>query len=352
MSLLEMSFAGGVLILAIIVLRALTLNRLPKGTFLTLWGVAVLRLLVPFSIPSPASVYTLAETVQVRTAAPAAPVPAADPVAAPGPVLPSFVPAGTTAAVPESGAAVDIWLLAWLAGAAVCGAVFLISYLRCRREFRMALPVEDKQAQAWLAGQSLRRTVSLRQLDRVDAPLTYGLLHPVILLPKGWENERCLDYVLEHELTHIRHLDALWKLALVFTACVHWFNPLAWCMLVLANRDMELLCDEAVVRRMGLDRRSSYALALISLEEKKSSLGPFASAFNKNAIEERIRAIMKIKKRSLAAILAAVVLVCCVGVAFATSAAQKHPTPTLRTAPSPKRSWTVWPPCGSRDTRT
>lgn len=71
MSLLEMSFAGGVLILAVIVLRSLTLNRLPKGTFLALWAVAVLRLLVPFSIPSPVSVYTLAERTPLRTVAPA-----------------------------------------------------------------------------------------------------------------------------------------------------------------------------------------------------------------------------------------------------------------------------------------
>ncbi len=317
MNLLQMSFSGGVLILAVVVLRALALHRLPKGTFLALWAVAAARLLLPFSIPFPASVYTLAEKAQTRAAVPAAPLPAAPTVTA-GPSVPAALPGGTAAAL-----AVNIGGWVWLAGAAVCGMVFLLSWLRCRRMLRCALPAENPPAQAWLEGRRMRRTVLLRQSDRVDAPLTYGLLHPVILLPEHMEPSR-LPCILEHELAHIRCLDALWKPLLALTACLHWFNPLAWTMLVLANRDMELRCDEAVLRRLGLDRRGDYARLLISMEEKKSGLGPFASAFSRNAIEERIRAIMKIKKRSLAAILAAVVLVCCVGVGFATSAARDN----------------------------
>ena len=327
MSLLEMSFTGGVLVLAVIVLRAMALHRLPKGTFLALWAVAAVRLLIPFSLPSPASVYTLAERVPVQNAVREAatvvnPAPAAPVFSDTAPVPPAAI------SVPEGGGAADVWLWVWLAGAVICGAFFLITYLRCRREFRTALPVESENLPDWLAGQKLRRRVSLRQSDRVDAPLTYGLLRPVILLPKSGRDVSL--YALEHELAHIRHLDALWKPLLALTACVHWFNPLVWCMFVLANRDMELRCDEAVVRRLGLDRRREYALTLISMEEQRSGLGPFASAFSRNAIEERIRAIMKLKKRSLAAILAAVVLVCCVGVGFATSAAKdKTPYPRV-----------------------
>ena len=346
MSLIQMSVSGGILILAVIVLRALALNRLPKWTFLALWGVAALRLLVPFSVPSPASIYSLAERVPPAAAAPAAELPEFTFNAAP--FLPEAAPvteAGGAAethpaAVPET--SLPVWRLVWLAGAAVCGTFFLLSYLRCRREFQTALPVEDRRMQAWLARQRLRRKISLRQSDRVDAPLTYGLLRPVILFPKNWAGEGggcccaasgpaavpgSLTAVLEHELAHIRHLDALWKLILVLAACVHWFNPLVWCMFVLANWDIELRCDETVVRRLGLDSRSAYALTLISMEEKKSGLSPLTSPFSKNAIEERIVAIMKIKKRSLAATLAAVVLVCCIGAGFATSAAAKTQTP-------------------------
>lgn len=223
MSLLEMSFTGGVLVLAVIVLRAMALHRLPKGTFLALWAVAAVRLLIPFSLPSPASVYTLAERVPVQNAVREAatvvnPAPAAPVFSDTAPVPPAAI------SVPEGGGAADVWLWVWLAGAVICGAFFLITYLRCRREFRTALPVESENLPDWLAGQKLRRRVSLRQSDRVDAPLTYGLLRPVILLPKSGRDVSL--YALEHELAHIRHLDALWKPLLALTACVHWFNPL------------------------------------------------------------------------------------------------------------------------------
>ncbi len=329
MSLLQMSFAGGVLILAVIVLRALTLNRLPKGTFLALWAVAVVRLLVPFSIPSPASVYTLAERVPVREhieTITQTPVPA-KPVAAAG----TFGGAGTMGAahptVPVAAPEADVWSLFWIAGVLVCAGVFLLSYLRSRRAFLTARPVEEGWGPVWLARHKLRRPVAIRQSGNTDVPLTYGILRPVILLPEGRREDERLEWVLEHEFAHIRRFDGVCKLVLAATACVHWFNPLVWVMLALANRDMELRCDEAVVRRLGLERRGDYARALISMEEQKSGLGPFASAFNKSAIEERIIAIMKTKKRSLAAVLAAAALVCCVGVAFATSAAAENERP-------------------------
>ena len=312
--------------MAVIVLRAMALNHLPKTTFLVLWAVAVLRLLVPFSIPSPVSIYTLTDSPPLQPAGGTAALPSISPnlpAVSTVPSIPDAAPNAASSTVPTGGASVQIWPWVWLAGAAACGAFFLLSYLRCRREFRTALPIEDANLHAWLAGRCLRRTVALCQSDRIHAPLTYGLFRPVILLPKTWKAEPQLAYVLEHELAHIRYLDALWKPLLALAACVHWFNPLVWCMFVLANRDMELRCDEAVVRQLGLDSRSGYALTLISLEEKKSGLGPFASAFSKNAIEERIRAIMKIRKRSLAAIVAAVLLVCCITTGFATSAAKE-----------------------------
>ena len=321
-----MSFSGGVLILAVIVLRSLALNRLPKGTFLALWAVAALRLMVPFSISSPVSVYTLAARMTVAEST-MAPFPEAS---RPAPALAPASSGALSAArnvpdLPDVSVNTGFWGWSWLAGAGLCAGAFLFSYLRCWREFRTALPAEEPFPLDWLAVQRLRRRVSLRWSDKVDAPLTYGLLRPVILLPKAGTEVPL--YALEHEMVHIRRLDALWKPLLALTACVHWFNPLVWCMFVLANRDMELRCDEVVVRRLGLDKRNDYALTLISMEEGRSGLEPFASAFSKNAIEERIRAIMKIKKRSLAAILAAVVLVCCMGVGFATSAKEKTPCP-------------------------
>ena len=201
---LELSLSGGLLILAVILLRALALDRLPKGTFLALWLVAAIRLLVPVSIPSPLSVYSL---VRRAPEMPAAMAPAAGPAVAVLPVL-----TGTeTEAVPGA-PAVPLWETVWLAGALVCGGFFLLSYLRCRREYRTALPVGEELRER--CRDRLGRRIALRQSDRVAAPLTYGLFHPVILLPRDFDpsdGER-LDYVLEHELVHIRRLDGLTKL--------------------------------------------------------------------------------------------------------------------------------------------
>ena len=317
MSLLQMSFQGGALILAAALLRALTLHRLPKGTFLALWAVAAARLLVPVSIPSPWSVYALAPAA---AESPAGRLPA-------GTVLPGAAPVPPAPAAPpaETGGGVPVWTLVWLAGVLAWGGFFLVSYLRCCREFRTALPADEAPLRERLAAGGLRRPVALRRSDRIAAPLTYGILRPVILLPKTLDGAggARMTWILEHELTHIRHFDALFKLVLTAAACLHWFNPLAWAMYLLANRDMELRCDEAVVRRLGVDRRGDYARTLISMEACKSGLGPLTSAFSRNAAEERIVAIMRLKKRSLAALLAAAALICGVSAAFATSTAEK-----------------------------
>lgn len=327
MSLLEMSVSGGILILAITVVRALALHRVPKRTFLVLWAVAVLRLLVPFSLPSVLSIYTLADNL-LPAAEETVPAVGNFPAAAPGPEV--TIPAVPVPEVPVGEGKITLgWSEVWFVGMVLCAGWFLAVYIRCQREFRTAIPIEDKRLMDILARCRTRRTVTLRQSDRVAAPLTYGVLHPVILLPSNmdWSEEARMNCVLEHELTHIRRFDALAKLVLAATVCVHWFNPLVWCMYILANRDIELSCDEAVVGRLGVDRRSEYAMALITMEERKSGLDPFASAFSKNAIEERITAVMKMKKRSIAAVIAAIALICVVSAAFATSAAAKTTKP-------------------------
>ncbi len=314
MSLLQMSFSGAAMILAVVVIRALALHKLPKKTFLVLWGVALVRLLVPYSLPSAFSVYALAGRLTSMTSE-AKVIPA-------GSAFPVERTPGTTAFAPNpSVPALDPWMAVWLMGALGCGIFFAAAYFKCRGELQASLPVGHDYAKRWLQTHRLRRPVTIRQSDRISAPLTYGVFRPVILMPKttDWADEESLSYVLEHEYVHIRRLDAVTKLALTAALCIHWFNPTVWIMYVLANRDMELSCDEAVIRGFGEHTKSAYAMTLIRMEETKSGLSPLCNHFSKNAIEERIVAIMKIKKTSLVALILAIALVACVTTAFATS---------------------------------
>ena len=319
MSLLQMSFLGTVIILLIVVLRAVLINRLPKKTFLILWWIALIRLLVPFSIKSVTSIYSLLQSIYsdinpVRTAQTTTFLPIHG-------NMPEIAN-GLSEAMVQRTESISILSVIWLAGLLLCFGFFAVSYIKCYREFRFSLPVENDILEAWKEKHPLKRSLSIRQTETIAAPLSYGVIRPVILMPKNteWKNIYQLRYVLEHEYVHIRRLDMLTKLIMIAAVCIHWFNPLVWVMYILFNRDLELSCDETVVRRFGMDIKSVYATALISMEEKKSGLTPLCNSFSKNAIEERIRAIMKIKKTSKFAVIISAVLVICATGGFATSA--------------------------------
>lgn len=161
------------------------------------------------------------------------------------------------------------WMTIWLTGFLVCAGYFILSYIKWRREFRFSTAVTHEEAARWLAAHSMKRRIEIRQSGRISAPLTYGLIAPVILMPETtkWEEGRELSYVLEHEFVHIRRLDGATKFFLTVGLCIHWFNPLVWAMYMLANRDLELSCDETVVRRFGEDTRACYARTLRALSE-------------------------------------------------------------------------------------
>ncbi len=310
MSLLQMSFAGGILILAVIVIRALAINMLPKKAFHALWWISVVRLMIPFSIPSAFSVYSLMGSHAPGNGSQAIRV------------LPIGA-SGQAASMPDSITnAVSTWTVVWAAGVLVCAVLFSLAYWKCRKEFQTSIPVGNDFTENWLSVHQQGRRISIRQSGRFSAPLTYGVLHPVILMPTStkWENTDSLAYVLAHEYVHIRRFDSIRKLVLIVVLCVHWFNPLVWVMYILANRDIELSCDEAVVRFFGENTKAAYARALISMEETRSGLTPLCSSFSKNAIEERITAIMKIKKTTVFSLVLAGFIVVGTATAFATSA--------------------------------
>lgn len=330
MSLWQMSVSGAVLILVITLLRALLLHKLPKKTFLVLWQIALARLLVPFSVPFGGSFYAL---VRRGTQAVAE---AAQRTAAAGQTLPGAPAAGAaaeTALVSHPAAAqaanVPVWAIIWLTGALLLAVFFAAAYRKSWQKFQMSFPVEEPFVRQWLQAHPLRRKVTIRQCEFITSPLTFGVRHPVILMPKrtDWQDKATLQYVLEHEFVHIRRLDAVTKLLLMAAVCVHWFDPFVWVLYCLANRDIELACDEAVLHRFGRDARADYARALIRMEETRSGFAPLSSSFSSNAMEERIIAIMKTGKTTIVSMVLAGALVVGTTTAFATTAPESTEAP-------------------------
>lgn len=322
MTFLEMTLSGAVFILAAAAVRALALRRLPKETFVALWWAAALRLLIPVELPSRLSVYTLLEALRSKPA----PVPVAPAAAWPAPSQVLIIPAQPPAAPQPAPEPFPVWTSFWAVGAGLLALWFLIRYVRWRRRFRESVPADCPGLDTCLR---CRRRVRLRVTDRIAAPLTYGLFRPVILLPKTLDlrDEAAVTCVLAHEMAHIRRLDGLFKLVLTAALCLHWFNPAVWLLYVLANRDMELRCDEAAVLALGEDSRERYALALIRLAELQNDYVPLCGFSQKSGMEERIRAIMSIRKQSLLACFIALALVLGITTAFATSAKPEEEPP-------------------------
>lgn len=317
MSLLHMSFAGAVMILAVTVIRALVIYRVPKKTFLVLWGITLARLLIPFSAPSAFSIYTFfgEKEPNISNVGDTA-------VTTLGPAIQEGQMTTAPNYISHSEVAVPIWAIIWAIGALICAVVFSITYWKCYKEFQTSLPIDNDFTRNWLSSHHIKRSIQIRQSELVSAPLTFGIFRPVILMPKttDWNDEKTLQYVLAHEFVHIRRFDTITKLILLIALCVHWFNPFVWVMYVLANRDIELSCDETVLHLFGENIRASYARTLIGMEEIKSGITPLCNNFSKNALEERMTAIMKTKKSTVLSIALAVLIVAGTATAFATSA--------------------------------
>lgn len=357
MNILQMSLSGAVLILAVVVLRTLAMKRLPKDTFLILWGIVLLRLTVPYSVPSELSVYSWIEKnmngrfndISVINQ----PVDNREIDSMGINIGMNNMNDNSTQESPAQNHALDkndtsvvkkpdhnsrrfvssslICMVVWCVGMLSCMIYFTVSYLRCRFEFQTALPVENPFAQHWLA-EHPHRCPAIRQSDKISTPLTFGIWRPVILMPKNtdWENTQQLEYILMHEYIHICRYDVLSKLLATYALCVHWFNPFVWIMYILFNRDVEISCDEHVVRCFGENAKSVYAKILIQMEAQRSNIRtylPLGSGFlfkiGDNAMEERITAIMKIKKKSLSAAVLAAGFILSMTAVFATSAAGK-----------------------------
>ncbi len=306
--LLEMTLTGGVLILLVLLLRTILLNRLPKTAFIVMWAVVLLRLLVPVSFfgttatttDEASSGYTIEAVAHTETESVAS-----NEVV----VLDSYETESEEVA--ETTGQINVFRIVWLTGAVICAVVLVLSYILSFRRFSRSEDLESDFIASFQSSNKLRRTVTVRLSDKTTTPLTYGIIHPVILLPMGMylSDEKQLKYVLMHEYIHIRKLDNLLKGISSIAVCIHWFNPLVWVMNKFLSRDIELRCDETLLKHCEGDCRAEYALTLIDLEDKRRRSFAVGTAFAKQPAEERITAIMKYRK---ATPLSAIAMVLCI----------------------------------------
>lgn len=333
MNILQMSVQAGLLTVIVIVIRAAALYKLPRTSFLFLWGIVLLRMLIPFSVSAKWSIYNIFSGISIGAAGENA-----DLAGAMSGLWDDFahirpeVPGGQTVNLDVSPLAL-LWrrwafavsplVVLWICGAVILAVLFGIMLVRSRRVLKDARPVEAEPFIAeWLASRRILRPLEILRSARAASPLSMGVLRPRIILPEKMDvsDERLARYVLAHEYIHVRRFDMLWKLLALCGVCIHWFNPMAWAMLFLLNRDLELSCDEMVLRHTAGADRAEYAGSLLDMAEQNRSFSLIHNYFGKNVIEERILSIMKYKKTSVLSLISASVIVAGTAAVFATSA--------------------------------
>lgn len=294
---LNMSIAAGWLILAVIALRLL-LRRAPKRFRLLLWAVVGLRMALPWSIESALSLIPSAQTLPEGIMLERAPVLDTGISALNGAINPGF----TAAFTPELGASANplqvllpIAAAFWMLGAAAMLLWALVSWLRLRKRVREAVRLEENVYECEIA-----------------SPFVLGLFRPRIYLPFSLENgER--ELVLAHERAHITAGDHIIKPLGWLLLAAHWYNPLVWLAYALFCRDIELACDERVVRGLSLSDRADYSQALLDLSRPRGGVRACPLAFGESSVKGRVKSVLSYKKPAFWLVLLAVVV--CVGAA-------------------------------------
>lgn len=276
---------GSTLVLLILALRLTLKDHLPRRLFPALWCTAAIRFLLPVEIPTRLSVWNLlCGTAEPQTA----------PIASALLPFPQLSAAQTASA---AGTGTDWRLLLWFGIAALLAAYFAAGYVCMTRRFHPRRILPQPSVDALLDRFRFLRDPRICVTESRRAPLTFGVFRPTVLLPDDLPaGQPQFQLVLAHELAHIRRRDCLRKLLLIVCLCLYWWNPLVWIMVRLANRDMELACDEAVLRALGPACKKPYALALLDMAQRQTKPSPLCSSFAKNCAEERVRAILRFRR--------------------------------------------------------
>lgn len=308
MTVLNMSITASFAALIIIFARML-LRKSPKIFSYALWAVVWFRLICPVSFESALSLLPGQNLMLYNIDTLANPNALSEQYGAGGAVK-QTLESTLTAANTSSNAnlidtAVKIAAAVWILGIAIILCHSAISYLKLRNRISTATFYKD----------------NIFETDQIHTPFVLGLMRPRIYIPTGLEQKE-LDYILKHEQIHIKRRDYVIKPIAFFTAVLHWFNPIVWISYFLMSKDMEMSCDEEVIRQSKEDIRVSYSRSLLSLSMKQSGLlAPLA--FGESNIKTRIKNIINYKKPALWAICPACILVVAISMALAANPSDK-----------------------------
>lgn len=319
---------GSALILLVLALRLGLQKHLPRRLFPALWCAAAVRLLLPVSIPTRLSIWNLFERTSASSAAGA--------VSRALLPFPDLTDGAAMEAVLQAPARVSPLFIVWLAGTVLLAAYVSIGCIFMMRGFRSAQIAPCPSMDELLRVFRFRKAPCIRTTNSRRAPLTFGVLRPVILLPEELDAQsEAFRLVLAHELAHVKRRDCVRKLLFTVCLCLYWWNPLVWCMAILAGRDMELACDEAVLRALGPGCRKAYALALLSMAERSPASAPLAAGFSGSSLSRRIRAIARFRPVSKWAGVCAAIAFALSACVFSTQAALPAPSGQEPVVPEP-----------------
>lgn len=305
LKLLNLSISASWLVLAVLVLRLIS-KRSPKWMNVLLWGIVALRLTLPFSIESALSLIPSAETVSPAAVqfAPAPTITSGVSVIdnAVNPSLSEHFAAVPTASVNPLYVWTEIAGWVWLIGLGAMLLYALVSYLRLRRRVSVSLPVQDH----------------IYLCDAISSPFILGVVKPHIYLPSGLDEVQRQN-VLAHEQAHLARRDHWWKPLGFVLLAVYWFNPVLWLAYTLLCRDIELACDERVIRTMDESAVKTYSTVLLACSMPRKAVITCPLAFGEVGVKERVRNALHYKKPAFWVIAASVTVCIVVAVCFLTN---------------------------------
>lgn len=300
LKLLNLSISASWLILAVLVLRVV-LKKAPKWVMPLLWGVVALRLVCLFSIESALSLIPSAETIPseivTETREPVLYEQATLDIVT-NPTLPSAAEVHVGVSRQQAQVDFNIYSVLWLAGMAALLVHALVSAGKLKRKLATAILLRD----------------NIYESEFVDSPFVFGVVKPNIYLPMHMD-EGTAAYVIAHERAHLARRDHWWKVLGYLVLALHWFNPLVWVAYILFCRDIELACDEKVVKGLDGAARADYSQALLSCAAPKRAVAACPLAFGEGNIKTRVKSALHYKKPAFwvaaAAVLAVVIMAVC-----------------------------------------